>query len=193
MKPSLFEPAGEAPQAELPMPATFIPPAPERTARAAAHAAHRRTAAAGAERDQGAARRACRGSPREAPHVADAAAGLGRPWPARGGGRGAAGAAHRTADAAIRASAAAADRPPSGRPHLRPSRCRNMPGAPLRRGSTPMAGRRLCIIRPRRTNSISRPSCAARPTDGRLKAHDGPVPDAWSGAVGYLRLAGVFI
>jgi cell division protein FtsZ len=34
MKPSLFEPAlGEAPQAELPTPATFIPPAPERTAR----------------------------------------------------------------------------------------------------------------------------------------------------------------
>ncbi|MSO66494.1 MAG: cell division protein FtsZ [Pseudolabrys sp.] len=33
MKPSLFEPVGEAPQAELPIPATFIPPAPERTAR----------------------------------------------------------------------------------------------------------------------------------------------------------------
>jgi len=33
-KPSLFEPAGEAPQAELPIPASFIPPAPERTARA---------------------------------------------------------------------------------------------------------------------------------------------------------------
>src|SRR5471032_2867551 len=33
MKPSLFEPAVEAPQAELPTPATFIPPAPERTAR----------------------------------------------------------------------------------------------------------------------------------------------------------------
>ena len=33
MKPSLFEPAGEHPQIEMPMPATFIPPAPERTAR----------------------------------------------------------------------------------------------------------------------------------------------------------------
>jgi cell division protein FtsZ len=33
MKPSLFEP-NEAPQAELPTPATFIPPAPERSARA---------------------------------------------------------------------------------------------------------------------------------------------------------------
>ncbi len=33
MKPSLFEPAGEAPQMEMPMPATFIPPAPERTLR----------------------------------------------------------------------------------------------------------------------------------------------------------------
>jgi cell division protein FtsZ len=34
MKPSLFESApGESPQAELPTPATFIPPAPERTAR----------------------------------------------------------------------------------------------------------------------------------------------------------------
>src|ERR1019366_1980591 len=33
MKPSLFEPAGEAQHAELPTPATFIPPAPERTAR----------------------------------------------------------------------------------------------------------------------------------------------------------------
>jgi cell division protein FtsZ len=33
MKPSLFEPAVEAPQGELPTPATFIPPAPERTAR----------------------------------------------------------------------------------------------------------------------------------------------------------------
>lgn len=34
MKPSLFEPAGEQqPQIEMPMPATFIPPAPERTAR----------------------------------------------------------------------------------------------------------------------------------------------------------------
>jgi cell division protein FtsZ len=32
MKPSLFEPAGEA-QADLPTPATFIPPAPERAAR----------------------------------------------------------------------------------------------------------------------------------------------------------------
>jgi cell division protein FtsZ len=33
MKPSLFEPAGEPVQAELPTPATFIPPAPERTMR----------------------------------------------------------------------------------------------------------------------------------------------------------------
>ena len=33
MKPSLFEPAGELPHADLPTPATFIPPAPERTAR----------------------------------------------------------------------------------------------------------------------------------------------------------------
>jgi cell division protein FtsZ len=33
MKPSLFEPSSDAPQAELPTPATFIPPAPERTAR----------------------------------------------------------------------------------------------------------------------------------------------------------------
>jgi cell division protein FtsZ len=33
MKPSLFEPAGEPMQAELPTPATFIPPPPERTAR----------------------------------------------------------------------------------------------------------------------------------------------------------------
>jgi len=33
MKPSLFEPAGEPTQAELPTPATFIPPAPERTLR----------------------------------------------------------------------------------------------------------------------------------------------------------------
>ena len=85
----------------------------------AAHAAHRRTAVAGAERDQGAARRARRGSPREAPHVADAAAGLGRPWPARGAYRAAAGAAHRAGDAAIRA-AAAADGPPAGRPPGRP-------------------------------------------------------------------------
>ena len=53
---------------------------------AAAHAAHRRTAAAGAERDQGAARRTRRRSSREAPHVADAAAGVGRPRPPRRGG-----------------------------------------------------------------------------------------------------------
>ena len=33
MKPSLFEPAGEQPQIEMPMPAAFIPPAPERTLR----------------------------------------------------------------------------------------------------------------------------------------------------------------
>jgi cell division protein FtsZ len=33
MKPSLFEPTGEALQAEQPIPANFIPPAPERTAR----------------------------------------------------------------------------------------------------------------------------------------------------------------
>jgi cell division protein FtsZ len=33
MKPSLFEPAGEMPQAEPPMPVAFIPPAPERTVR----------------------------------------------------------------------------------------------------------------------------------------------------------------
>jgi len=33
MKPSLFEPVGDPPQAELPTPATFVPPAPERTAR----------------------------------------------------------------------------------------------------------------------------------------------------------------
>jgi cell division protein FtsZ len=32
MKPSLFESAGESPQAELPTPASFIPPAPERMA-----------------------------------------------------------------------------------------------------------------------------------------------------------------
>ena len=33
MKPSLFEPVGDPSQAELPTPATFVPPAPERTAR----------------------------------------------------------------------------------------------------------------------------------------------------------------
>ena len=85
----------------------------------AAHAAHRRTAVAGAERDQGAARRARRRSPREAPHVADAAAGLGRPRPARGADRAAAGAAHRAGDAAIRA-ADSADGPPAGGPPGRP-------------------------------------------------------------------------
>jgi cell division protein FtsZ len=33
LKPSLFEPAGEPAQADLPMPATYIPPAPERSIR----------------------------------------------------------------------------------------------------------------------------------------------------------------
>ena len=83
MKPSLFEPAGRS-AAGRTADAGDLHPAGARTHGAhAAHAAHRRIAAAGAERDQGAARRTRRRSPREAPHVADAAAGLGRPWPAR--------------------------------------------------------------------------------------------------------------
>ena len=81
MKPSLFEPAqNEAPMAEPPMPAAFIPPAPERTARTPrmpeSMSCHyrRRTRF-------GAARRTRRRSSRKAPHVADAetaSVGLGR-------------------------------------------------------------------------------------------------------------------
>ncbi len=69
----------------------------------------------------------------------------------------------------------------SGRPARGRRRCRNMPGAPRRRVSTRTAGRRLCIIRPRKTSSISRPSCAGRPTD-RSESEDSPAPATWSGA-----------
>ncbi len=56
-----------------------------------------------------------------------------------------------------------------GRRRVRPSsrgrpnrRCPNTPGGLLTRGSTRSVGRLLCIIRPRRTSSTSRPSCAGR-------------------------------
>ena len=69
-------------------------------------------------------------------------------------------------------------RQPEGR-HPEPApattRCRNMPAVPRRRGSTPMAGRRLCIIRPRKTSSTSRPSCAGRPTDGPANPETAPL------------------
>ena len=133
----------------------------------AAHAAHRRIAAAGAERDPAQRGEIDRGSSRAAPHVADAAAGLGRARPARRGGGAAAGSAHRPGDAAVRA-ADAADRRAS-RKAGRTTRYRNMPGGRRRRDSTPTAGPRLCIIRPRRTSSTSRPSCAARPTERPVK------------------------
>ena len=57
------------------------------------------------------------------------------------------------------------DRPPAT-PKVGPrNRCRNMRGGPLRRASTHTVAPRLCIIRPRRTNSISRLSSAARLID----------------------------
>ena len=71
------------------------------------------------------------------------------------------------AGAAIRASAAASAAPAARRPSA-PSRSRNMPAAPRRRASTRTAATRLCIIPARTTSSISRPSCAARPTDAGL-------------------------
>ena len=111
VKPSLFEPAAEAP-AEPPI-AKDLHPAGARPRRGAhpAHAAHRRTAAAGAERDQGAARRARRGSSGEAPRVADAAAG--RHWPPQRRGGAAAGSAHGASAAADPAtSGGAPGRPP---------------------------------------------------------------------------------
>ena len=117
IKPSLFEPGpSEFAPAEPPMPKTFIPPPPERKRRAhPAHAAHRRIAAAGAERDPGAAWRDRRRSPREAPPVADAAAGQSRPRPPRRGGGGPAGPARCASHAPVRA-ASAPQRPPSGGP-----------------------------------------------------------------------------
>ena len=117
MKPSLFEPA----QAEAPPPSRRRRrPSSRRRPNArcahAAHAAHRRAAAAGAERDPGAARRTRRRSSGEAPHVADAAAGLGRSWPPQEETDAPPAPRAAPADAAIRAAAAAADRPPAGRP-----------------------------------------------------------------------------
>ena len=41
-------------------------------------------------------------------------------------------------------------------------------------GLDPHGRPHLCIIRPRRTSSTSRPSCAARPTDGLTRCDDGP-------------------
>ena len=179
MKPSLFEPAGEAPQAEPPTPATFIPPAPERTARtprmpridelplpaqneiraqrgelADDHPEKRRMSLMQRLASVGLGRRTEEAEAPPAPRTA-------RPMPQF-----------------ERPPQRPTARHPEGR---RPSRCRNMPAAPLRRASTPMAGRRLCIIRARRTSSISRPSCAARPTD-RPKNRAAPL-QTWSGAV----------
>jgi len=48
----------------------------------------------------------------------------------------------------------------------------NMPAGRPHRVSIPMAGQPLCIIRRTRINSISRLSCAVRPTDGQLNTGD---------------------
>ena len=77
----------------------------------AAHAARRRTALAGAERNPRSARRTGRQPSGKAAPVADAAAGLGRSRQTRGSRSAAAGAARRPADAAVRAAGTAPDRP----------------------------------------------------------------------------------
>ena len=166
MKPSLFEPApGEAAQAEPPTPKTFIPPAPERTLARAPRMPRIDELPLPAQNEI----KAQRGELAE-DHPEKRRMSLMQRLASVGLGRRAEhtepplAAAHRAGDAAIRA-AGPADAPAS-RKAVRTTRSRNMPGARRRRGSTPMAGRRLCIIRPRRTSSTSRPSCAARPTDG---------------------------
>ena len=128
----------------------------------AAHAAYRRIAAAGAERDQGTARRTRRRSPRETPHVADAAAGLGRSRPAR---RRRSRRAPRGPHRQCRNSSGRSVRALASRKAVLTIRCRNMPGVRRPKGSTPMAAQCLCIIPLRRTSWISQPSCAGRPTN----------------------------
>jgi len=151
MKPSLFEPAGEAPQAELPMPANFIPPAPERTARPP-RMPRIDELPLPAQNEM----RAQRGELAEDDHPEKrrmslmqrlASVGLGRkpeepeapPAP-------------RTARPMPQF-----DRPPQRPPARQPEgsilkqdlpiRCPTMPAVPPRRVSTRTAGRRLCIIR----------------------------------------------
>ena len=83
-KPSLFiDPATQPAMQEAPEPEAFIPPqAGASVAARHAHAAHRRTAGAGAERDPSPPRRASGGASGKAPHVALAAVGGGWPRPA---------------------------------------------------------------------------------------------------------------
>ena len=143
--------------------------------RAHAHAAHRRTAGAGAERDSRPAAASC---PREHPEKRRmsllqrlAAVGLGR----------------REQETRRRSmpSTPAPQMPPmphgperlrsrrrgTSRARLRRSRvrnrCRNTPSVRRRRGWTSMDGRRLCITAARRISSTSRPSCAGRRIDAR--------------------------
>ena len=134
--------------------------------RGPAHAAHRRAADPGPERNPCPARRvAGTRSPGKAANVAVATDCLGRPRPPRTGGSA-------DADPAIRV--------PVCRPRLqngcRAGRCRvqpirgrsrspSTPSGPRRKVLTPSAGKLLCITGGKKTSSISRRSCAARPIE----------------------------
>ena len=125
MKPSLFDaaPAEPAPPPmEAPPAEAFIPPQAERAPRTPRMPRIDELPLAGAERAARPARRAARRQPPgKAAPVADAAAGPGRPWPARGNGSAAATAhgAGRAAAGAVGASDCPPARGPAGRAGLR--------------------------------------------------------------------------
>ena len=144
---------------------TFIPPAPERAARTPRMPRIDELPLAGAGGNPRAARRNRRESAGEAAHVADAAARQCRARPPR-----------RSEEAPlpprlVQGPPPQFERPPrrsrARRKAGRATRSPNMRVGPDRRGSTRMDAPRLCIIRPKKTNSTSRPSCAGRPTDRR--------------------------
>ena len=141
----------------------------------AADAANRRTAAAGPERAARQRGEAAPAEPRRSgawaccsgwPRSASAAAGGGRAAPSPGtAGPAASAAANGPGSAAAGPADAAAACAASARavPAVRAG-VGICPAAGPTRGSTRSVGRLLCIIRPRRINSTSRPSCAGRPT-----------------------------
>ena len=189
-KPSLFpEPAAEPKAAyEPPAPTAFIPPAPERPANRGQRMPRIDELPVPAQNEL----RVMRGeaAPAEPPQkqrmgllqrLASVGLGGGRreeePHASPGStGPAASAAAHGSGSAALRPGRCSRGlrrvRPSS---RGRPSRCPNTPGGRPTRGSTRSAGRLLCIIRPRRTNSTSPPSCAGRP-NRRCVSGVRPVP-----------------
>ena len=151
----------------------------------AADAEVRGTADAGPGRDPAGPRRGRGGASAEDPAVAAAAPRQCRPRPPRRRDRAAdRGPRLRSGDGADAAAAGA-----QAAAHASPSRwritsrCRNMPGVRRRRVWTSMAARHLLPQRHRATTiSISRPSCAARPTEFVTIRDDQKAPAESAGA-----------